>query len=137
MENFGGTKLAILFGTQLLVYLRDDKPGIPFPAMWDFPGGGREGDETPRQCALRETHEEFGIELAEAAIVWERVYPSTGVGLPNWFMVAQCEASVPDIRFGDEGQHWQLMDIDTYLSHPQAIGYLKHRLTEYLSAHPA
>jgi len=134
MADFGGTKLAILFGSQLLVYLRDDKPDIPFPAMWDFPGGGREGDETPRACALRETCEEFGIDLPEAAIVWERVYPSNRGGLPNWFMVARCEALVPDIRFGDEGQHWQMMDIESYLAHPQAIGYLKQRLKEYLAA---
>ena len=36
-------------------------PGIPWPAFWDLPGGGREGTESPVECVLRETHEEFGL----------------------------------------------------------------------------
>jgi len=134
MENFGGAKMAILYKDRLLVYLRDDKPDIPFPALWDFPGGGREGGETARQCARRETLEEFGLDIAEAAIVWERVYPSSGGGLPTWFLVARQDAPFDGIRFGDEGQRWDIMSVDTYLGHPQAIAYLKERLSAYLDS---
>ncbi|WP_162869177.1 NUDIX domain-containing protein, partial [Escherichia coli] len=44
---FGGAKIALLCDGRLLVYQRDDKPGIPWPGMWDLPGGGRENGETP------------------------------------------------------------------------------------------
>ncbi|MFT3997516.1 MAG: NUDIX hydrolase [Asticcacaulis sp.] len=132
MGDFGGAKMAILHKDQLLVYLRDDKPDIPFPALWDFPGGGREGDETPHQCAVRETFEEFGLHIAEAAIVWEQAYPSASGGLPTWFLVARLDAPFEGIRFGDEGQRWEVMSVDAYLRHPQAIGYLKARLSAYL-----
>jgi hypothetical protein len=52
--GFGGTKIALLCGDHAVVYLRDDKPGIPFPGMWDLPGGGREGNEGPIECGIRE-----------------------------------------------------------------------------------
>jgi 8-oxo-dGTP diphosphatase len=32
---------------KLLIYLRDDKPNIPFPTHWDFFGGHIEAGETP------------------------------------------------------------------------------------------
>jgi 8-oxo-dGTP diphosphatase len=39
---------------RLLIYLRDDKPGIPFPSHWDFFGGHLESGETPEEALLRE-----------------------------------------------------------------------------------
>ena len=56
--SFSGAKLALFLGADLLVIKRDDRPDIPYPGYWDLPGGGREGDETPQACALRETYEE-------------------------------------------------------------------------------
>ena len=50
---------------QVLMYLRDDKPGLPFKNCWDLIGGHIETDETPDQCISREILEE--IELAVEA----------------------------------------------------------------------
>ena len=41
--DFSGAKIVLKCEDRLLTYLRDDKPGIPFPGIWDLPGGGREG----------------------------------------------------------------------------------------------
>jgi 8-oxo-dGTP diphosphatase len=50
---------------KLLIYLRDDKPNIPFPNYWDFFGGHVEEEETPEGAMVREVKEELGIELSE------------------------------------------------------------------------
>jgi len=43
---------------QVLLLLRDDKPGLPYRNMWDVPGGHIELGETPKQCIMREMKEE-------------------------------------------------------------------------------
>lgn len=132
---FSGAKIAVICDGELLTYLRDDKPTIPWPNLWDLPGGGREGDETPEQCALRETLEEFGLALDPVSIVWKRLYPGQGVnGLDTWFFVAHVADGVFDrVIFGDEGQRWQVMTIEAYLTMDNAIDRLQARLRDYLA----
>ena len=50
---------------QVLLFLRDDNPDIPFPNMWDVPGGHVEPGETPERCIVREMKEEIGLNLEE------------------------------------------------------------------------
>ncbi|MCK5312905.1 MAG: NUDIX hydrolase [Desulfobacteraceae bacterium] len=50
---------------QILLFLRDDFPEIPYPNMWDIPGGHVEKDETPEQCIVREMQEEMGLDLKD------------------------------------------------------------------------
>ena len=52
--TFVGCKLALIHGPLILTYLRDDRPGLPWAGLWDLSGGGREGQETPEACVLRE-----------------------------------------------------------------------------------
>lgn len=134
-DDFTGAKLALFHGGQLVVYKRDDKPGIPYPGCWDFPGGGREGGESPAQCALRELEEEFGLRLGEQRIEWQRRYPATHGPAPwAWFLVARLQqAEFEAIRFGDEGQYWRLMLVSEYLAEEQAVGYLQERLRHFLA----
>ena len=50
---------------RLLIYLRDNKPDIPFPDHWDFFGGHIEAGEAPEEAFVREVREELGIELTQ------------------------------------------------------------------------
>jgi len=50
---------------ELLLYLRDGKPGIPFPHHWDLIGGHIEENETPVEALIREVKEEINIDLKE------------------------------------------------------------------------
>ena len=129
--SFTGTKLALFLGPRLLVILRDETVDIPFPGHWDFPGGGRENDETPQECTLRETYEEVGLALAPEELTYARCYPRPDGD--SWFFAAHLsEARVADIRFGDEGQGWELMTSAAYIAHPLGIPRFKDRLQNYL-----
>jgi len=50
---------------EFLLYLRDNKPGIPFPQHWDLIGGHVEEGETPEEALVREVKEELDIDLKE------------------------------------------------------------------------
>jgi 8-oxo-dGTP diphosphatase len=132
---FSGAKVAILCNGSLLTYQRDDKPEIPWPNLWDLPGGGREGDETPEECAVRETMEEFGIVLDPASFIHKRVYAGQGVnGLATWFFVAEvADGQFDQVVFGDEGQRWQVMTVEAFLAMDNAVDRLQHRLRQFMT----
>ncbi|MHA7847742.1 NUDIX hydrolase [Serratia sp. D1N4] len=134
-HDFGGAKIALLCGDNVLVYQRDEKPGIPWPGCWDLPGGGREGGETPQQCVQRETLEEFGIRLPARQILWQQRYAGIYPGYPpTWFMIGEITlGQIAAIRFGEEGQRWQMMPVSEFVQHPQGIAHLRQRLADYLA----
>ena len=119
----------------MLVYRRDNRPDLSWPDCWDLPGGGREGDESPVECALRELAEEFGLVLEPSRIGYDRLYPSWQyAGQVSHFMALTLTAAdITAIRFGSEGQHWTLMDIATFIEHPEAVPHLRARVAEYLT----
>lgn len=129
MTGFVGAKAAILIGTRLLVTLRDDRPDIPCPNMWDLPGGGREGDETPEQTMIREVREEVGLDLTAVPVLWRRVFPAAHhPGRTGWFFVLRLPAAAEGaIRFGAEGQGWRLVTPAQYRGLPDAVPYLRER----------
>lgn len=134
-KMFDGAKLALISRGSVLTLLRDDKSDIPFPAMWDFPGGGREQNETPEQCILRELMEEFGLTLSVDDLIYNTCREGVLQGqAPIWFFGAQINEFNPaTVQFGNEGQGWQMMPIDEYMAHVHAIRHLQEQLRGFLS----
>ena len=134
ISDFTGCKIALFCGDKLLTILRDDKASIPWPNMWELPGGGREGNESPFECAAREVYEELGIHLNEDCLLWGKIYPSVIFeGKQSVFMVGQLrQEQFDNITFGDEGQAYKMMPIEEFLKSKQAVPQLQGRLWDYL-----
>ena len=132
-EAFGGAKVALFHGADILTYRRDLLPGLPFPGHWDLPGGGREGAESPADCVLRETEEEFGLRLRPDRLLWHRGY-AAAPGLTTHFFAGHLTAAeIAAIRFGDEGQEWRMMPVAEFLAHPFAVPAFCPRVAEALA----
>lgn len=132
--EFSGCKIALICDDRLLTILRDDKASIPYPNMWDLPGGGREGEETPFECVQREVFEELSLKLEEADIFWAKKYQGMlDPDKTSIFMVGTItQEEFASITFGDEGQAYQLMDVSQFLSDKKVIPQLQNRLRDYL-----
>ena len=128
---FHGAKLAILAGESILTIQRDDLPSIPWPGYWDLPGGAREHGESPRDCVLRETREELGIDVPDSLMTWGGCWPSPPSHI--WLFVAEWPDFDPStIRFGDEGQRFAVAPISWFLTRARAIPSQKIRLGGYM-----
>ena len=134
LTDFQGCKIALICGDKVLTILRDDKDDIPCPNMWELPGGGREGDESPFECVEREVFEELGIHLTEDCLLWSKVYPSMlFADKQSVFLVGQLtQNQFYSIVFGDEGQGYQLMNVEEFLSSSQVVPQLQDRVRDYL-----
>ena len=134
ISDFTGCKIALFCGDRILTILRDDKASIPWPNMWELPGGGREGDESPLECVAREVYEELGIHLTEDCLLWSKVYPSMLYeGWHSVFMVGQLsQEQFDNITFGDEGQSYQLVNVEEFLSSSQVVPQLQDRVRDYM-----
>ena len=132
--EFSGCKIALISDDKLLTILRDNISSIPWPNMWELPGGGREGEETPFECVQREVFEELGLKLEEADILWVKKYQ--GMLNPektSIFMVGTItQEEFASIVFGDEGQAYQMMDVSQFLADKKVIPQLQSRLRDYL-----
>ena len=132
--NFTGCKIALFCEDRILTILRDDKPSIPWPNMWELPGGGREGEETPFECVQREVFEELGLKLKEVDIFWAKEYQGmldpdkTSIFMVGTITQEECASIV----FGDEGQAYQMMDVSQFLAAAKVIPQLQSRLRDYL-----
>lgn len=133
---FSGTKIALLCDGMVVTYLRDAKDGIPFPGLWDLPGGGREGEESPTECVLRELEEEFGLRLQQDRVYSLRRYQAGGAGATDtYFCVAEVTGvELQQVRFGSEGQRWALMGISEFIARADAVPDLQRKLQQHFSS---
>lgn len=82
--------------------LRDDGGGktIEYPNMWNFPGGGVEGNETPVETAAREIEEETNISLHPAQLTQIFAYQHDGTTQDYVFVCEVPEDTVAEVLEG-------------------------------------
>ena len=132
--DFTGCKIALICDGQILTILRDDKEDIPWPNMWELPGGGREGNETPFECVAREVYEELSIQLSKADVIWFQIYPSMLDGnKKSVFLVGRLtQEQFESIIFGDEGQGYKLVSFEEFLTSDRVVPQLQERVRDYM-----
>ena len=132
--DFTGCKIALICDGQILTILRDDKEDIPWPNMWELPGGGREGNETPFECVAREVYEELNIQLSKDDVIWSRLYPSMlDENKKSVFLVGKLtQEQFESIIFGDEGQGYKLVSFEEFLTSDRVVPQLQERVRDYL-----
>ena len=132
--DFTGCKIALICDGRILTILRDDKPTIPWPNLWELPGGGREGDESPFECVAREVYEELSIQLLKDDIVWSWIYPSMLDENKNYvFLVGKLtQEQFNSIVFGDEGQGYKLVRLEEFLASDRVVPQLQERVRDYV-----
>lgn len=132
--EFTGCKITLICEGQILTILRDDKETIPYPNMWDLPGGGREGNETPFECVAREVYEELNIQLSKADVIWFQIYPSMLDGnKKSVFLVGRLtQEQFESIIFGDEGQGYKLVSFEEFLTSDRVVPQLQERVRDYV-----
>lgn len=104
MADMGSARVSahVLFvdpAGRVLLRLRDERPGLPYPGLWDLVGGAVEHHETIAEAARREVLEEIGVEVTGLEYFGE--YPENGVD--NNAFVAQLSVPLADLVL-TEGQ---------------------------------
>jgi 8-oxo-dGTP diphosphatase len=91
---------------EVLLLLRDNKPGIPYPNTWDLPGGHLEGSEAPRECISREMGEELpGLDLGNFRL-YEVVESSQQINYLFWTRIDVSEAVLNRILCEGQRAAW-------------------------------
>jgi 8-oxo-dGTP diphosphatase len=101
------TAAVITHEGRLLIARR--KADVPYPLLWEFPGGKVEKNEDPRDCVVRELREELDIDITVDGIydvVYYR-YPER----PVLVLAYSCRWTGGTVRNRDVTEHyWAIPD---------------------------
>jgi len=119
---------------EFLLYLRDNKPGIPFPDHWDLIGGHVEEGETPEKALVREYKEELDLDLKEFKF-YKKYVCSKGDVYENIKYIYSGKINLPIEKItlleGVRPQYFSRAEIP----HVRFANILKSIVMEYISDH--
>jgi len=106
---------------EVLLLLRDDKIDIPFPNMWDIPGGKVENGETLENAIRREMMEEISIKnLCEINLF--KIF--TSENLTDYIFWKRLDLNTQEIDL-KEGQQIEYFSLDKIRKTKLAFNYNK------------
>lgn len=81
---------------------------------WSFPGGHLEENESPTDCALRETKEETGIELTNTQLgPWTYdEFPNSNANYVSLFIMAHHKQGLPEVKEIEKFSEWRWFDVN-------------------------
>ncbi len=130
MKITSGAKVLLVFNKKVLTILRDDKPDIPWPNMWDLPGGGQEEGETFEQTARREIEEELNIEVTGLmSLGIEQLEDIQAARFISYLTEEQFE----QLKLGDEGQKFTFMNLGEISKRADFVPLLKGYVVNNMS----
>ncbi len=119
---------------ELLLYLRDNKPGIPFPLHWDLIGGHVEEGETPEEALIREVKEELDFDLKEYRF-FRKYECLQGDAYPNVKYIYSGKLNIPieeiTLLEGDHAKYFTRDEIPDV----KFANMLKEIVLDYINSH--
>lgn len=97
-----GSKAFVVYNKKFILILRDDKPSIPWPNVWNQPGGGIEEGETPLEAIKRELQEEICVTPKHIEFLETTEYPNNLFA--HRFVSYLTEKEYEQVKLGNEGQ---------------------------------
>jgi 8-oxo-dGTP diphosphatase len=120
---------------ELLLYLRDNNPAIPFPDRWDLIGGHVEEGETPEEALVREVKEELDIDLKDYSF-YRKYECLTGDAYENIKFIYTGRINIPieeiTLLEGVRPQYFKRSEIPEV----KFANILKSILLDYILDHP-
>lgn len=102
MSRKPGAKAIVVHDGKILLVLRDNNPRIPYPNVWNTPGGGIEEGETPSEALIRELKEEVNLTVDRVINLGTTTYEDESVVYR--FFVPITDEQLSEIRLVNEGQ---------------------------------
>ena len=112
---------------EVLLLLRDDRVDIPFPNMWDIPGGKVEINEDPEFALRREMNEELGIANLDKINLFKII---TSENLTDYIFWKKLELSPHKIDL-KEGQRIEYFSLERIRNTNLAFNYNEVIITFY------
>jgi 8-oxo-dGTP diphosphatase len=129
---------AIIFendNEELLLYLRDNNPAIPFPDHWDLIGGHVEEGESPEEALVREVKEELDLDLKDYSF-YKKYECLTGDAYENIKFIYTGRITIPleeiTLLEGVRPQYFKRSEIPGV----RLANILKSIILEYILDHP-
>ncbi len=85
---------------EVLLHLRDGNTTVN-PHLWGFFGGTSEGDESPRECCVREWKEELGIDVSPDALILLCDYLNTERNTWRYAFYLESDLNKTDMTLGE------------------------------------
>ncbi len=129
----GAMLVVVTADHRLLLHLRDDIPGIAYPAHWAGFGGAVEEGETVEQTVRREMEEETGI-VVEDAVFFAELADEEGDGrlVSFFYVVGTIAPGDVDLREGAGVAVHAIEDLDDLAIPPFVRRAIHHHLVPLL-----
>jgi 8-oxo-dGTP diphosphatase len=118
MKRKGSSIIFINEKEEILLFLRDNKSDLPYPNMWDVPGGHVEANELPEKCIIREMKEEMDLDLFEFEL-FSKIEFEDRIEYTFW---ARADLDIDHIELA-EGQKLKWFTRDDAKQTPLAYGF--------------